>query len=157
LLIALVYLVYVIAASINSIQQTPSDLVVEPIRQGVETAKQEAMDMTAIKDWHLFGQPPEQTLPGQGLASGDNAIPQETKLQLKLLGVFFLPGQGNKKSSYAIIEAEDHVQKRYQSGDELPGSATLESIAQEQVILRHNQQNELLSMDRKKGILLKTQ
>ena len=109
------------------------------------------MDFLVIKDWHLFGQP--AAISAQN--SDQRGTPQETQLQLKLLGVFFLPDQ--KKASYAIIEADDHLQKKYRPDDELPGGATLQSIVKEQVILLRNNQRESLSMDRKKtGLLLKT-
>ena len=81
-----------------------------------------------------------------------NAKPQETQLQIKLLGVFFLPNQ--KKSSFAIIEGDDKLQKKYRLGEELPGGVTLQSIDKEQVILLRNQQPEYLSMDKTKTGLL---
>ncbi|MDO9399486.1 MAG: type II secretion system protein N, partial [bacterium] len=59
-----------------------------------------------------------------------------------------------KNASYAIIEADDHLQKKYRPGEELPGGSTLQSIAKEQVMLLRNNQRESLSMDRKKTGLL---
>jgi len=150
---ALAYLLYVAISTVQTFDNPVSvvTLTAESEQLGQEKTETKQMDFLVIKDWHLFGQP--VATPVQN--SEQHETPQETQLQLKLLGVFFLPDQ--KKASYAIIEAEDHLQKKYRPGDELPGGTTLQSIAKEQVILLRNHQRESLSMDRKKsGLLLKT-
>jgi Type II secretion system protein C len=115
------------------------------IEQGQKVQETKPLDFTAIKDWHLFGLTAAQN-------DGVNEIAHETQLQFKLLGVFFLSSQN--KNSFAIIETEDHVQKKYRPGDEVSGGITLLSIAKGQVILLHNNQREFLSMDRDKANLL---
>jgi Type II secretion system protein C len=150
LISALAYLVYVGVTTIQT-SAPPGVEVTQVLESGhppqgkVETKQ---VDFLAIKDWHLFGQPETIAAPN----SGQNEIPQETQLQLKLLGVLFRPNQN--KTSYAIIETDDHVQKKYRPGDEVPGGITLQSIAKQQVILLRNNQRESLSMDREKTKLL---
>jgi type II secretory pathway component PulC len=102
------------------------------------------MDFLTIKNWHLFGYTTVSIEENNQL----NEEPQKTDLQIKLLGVFFLPNQ--KTASYAIIEGDDKQQKKYRAGDEMPNSIILQSIAKDQVILLRNQQAEYLSMDRTK-------
>lgn len=144
-LVALAYLIILIStvpASYKAEQLT--DPIFEVEQPALEKSEKNKMDFLLIKDWHLFGNPDVST-EQKGVLNDE---PQETQLQIKLLGVFFLPNQ--KKTSYAIIESEDKIQKKYRLGDELPGSITLQSITKEQVILLRNQQPESLSMDRKK-------
>jgi type II secretory pathway component PulC len=114
----------------------------EPISQ--ENIKSTQMDFLTIKNWHLFGYTTVSIEENNQL----NEEPQKTDLQIKLLGVFFLPNQ--KTASYAIIEGDDKQQKKYRAGDEMPNSIILQSIAKDQVILLRNQQAEYLSMDRTK-------
>jgi hypothetical protein len=150
---ALVYFLYVAVSTIQA-SGHPEFAVApaaesEPLDQ--DKAETKPMDFLVIKDWHLFGEP--AAISAQH--SEQHETPQETQQQLKLLGVFFLPDQ--KNASYAIIEADDHLQKKYRPGEELPGGSTLQSIAKEQVMLLRNNQRESLSMDRKKtGLLFKT-
>lgn len=103
------------------------------------------MNFQLIKEWHLFGD-----TTSAGIVEGQMMA---TSLQIKLLGVFYLPNQPN--NSYAIIESEDKTQKKYHQGDELNNGSILQSIEKEQVILLHNQQTELLTIDRNRiGLLL---
>ncbi|MCX7106275.1 MAG: hypothetical protein NTV66_01700 [Methylococcales bacterium] len=147
--LALAYLIILISSIFPSYK---SEQLAEPIfeveQPALEKSEKNKMDFLLIKDWHLFGNPSVSN-EQKGVLNDE---PQETQLQIKLLGVFFLPNQ--KKTSYAIIESEDKIQKKYRLGDELPGSITLQSITKEQVILLRNQQPESLSMDRKKTGLL---
>ncbi|WP_292428786.1 type II secretion system protein N [Methylobacter sp.] len=150
---ALAYLLYVAISTILAFDNPEqlAVLTVESEQLDQEKTETKQMDFLVIKDWHLFGQ--SAVISAQN--SEQQGTPQETQLQLKLLGVFFLPEQ--KRNSYAIIETDDHIQKKYRPDDELPGGATLQSIATEQVILLRNNQRESLSMDRKKtGLLFKT-
>lgn len=116
----------------------------------------EPVDLTAIKDWHLFGQAPVAVEKDAAAVIAEGGKLPETQLQLKLLGVFFVQGpKGRENAGYAIIQSGDNQHKSYKPGDELPGGATLQSLASEQVVLKHNQQLESLSMDRQKGLLAK--
>ena len=150
LIFAIAYLLYV-AVSIIQVVVNPKPLanltaeVEQPYQEEIE---EKQPDLLAIKEWHLFGQVPSVA----NQMSAQNGVPPETELQIKLLGVFFLPDQ--KNASYAIIEVDDKSQKKYRQGDELPGGITLQSIAKEQVILLRNNQRESLSMNREKIDLL---
>jgi general secretion pathway protein C len=145
-LVASIYLIYVLFTPIykvNSTSQFQSLLPEsEPISQ--DNIKSTQMDFLNIKNWHLFGYTTVSIEENNQL----NEEPQKTDLQIKLLGVFFLPNQ--KTASYAIIEGDDKQQKKYRAGDEMPNSIILQSIAKDQVILLRNQQAEYLSMDRTK-------
>ena len=149
---ALAYLLYVAIPIIQNFGTPKTRVIItadsEPLIQ--EKPENKPRDFLLIQDWHLFGQPPSDA----AQLSAQNGTPQETQLQIKLLGVFFQPDQ--KNASYAIIEADDKSQKKYRPGDELPGGITLQSIAKEQVILLRNNQRESLSMDRNKTGLLFT-
>ena len=147
---AIGYLLYVVFLVIQAFSnpKLEKSLELQQEQKAQETQETRQLDFRAIKDWHLFGQ--TETMAAQN--GGLNEIPQETQLQLKLLGVFFLPNQ--KNTSYAIIETDDHVQKKYRPGDEVPGGITLQSIAKQQVILLRNNQRESLSMEREKTKLL---
>ncbi len=143
---ALFYLLHVVLSSnylINS--STPiHGSIVEDEQKAQGSSENQQMNFLVIKDWHLFGQ--------FDATVSQNSEPQKTQLQIKLLGVFFRPNQ--KESSFAIIEGEDKLQKKYQLGEELSGGITLQSIDKEQVILLRNQQPEFLSMDKTKTGLL---
>ncbi|MEI6335183.1 MAG: type II secretion system protein N [Methylococcaceae bacterium] len=149
---ALAYLLYVANPIIQDFGSSKTRVIItadsEPLIQ--EKPENKQRDFLLIQDWHLFGQPPSDA----AQLSAQNGTPQETQLQIKLLGVFFQPDQ--KNASYAIIEADDKSQKKYRPGDELPGGITLQSIAKEQVILLRNNQRESLSMGRNKTGLLFT-
>jgi len=95
-------------------------------------------DFSQIGDWHLFGQ----------ALSNDNAetVVTETQLQLTLLGVFLLSQQ--PESGLAIIQTEGGQQKKYRSGDELPGGASLQTIEKNRVVLLHNNRQEFLPLKR---------
>lgn len=102
----LLYVVFLVIQTFNNPKLETTFAVGQP-QKAQETKK---LDFTVIKNWNLFGQP--ETSAAQ--YGGANEIPQETQLQFKLLGVFCLPSQ--KKNSFAIIEADDHVQKKIPSG-----------------------------------------
>lgn len=150
-LAAMAYFIVVIFTTIQEygVGKTANKSIFEPVQQEQILTETKQMDFMLIKDWHLFGQP-DITATQKG---GPYEIPQETQLQLKLLGVFFMPSP--EKTSYAIIEAEDQIQKIYRAGDSLANGITLESIAREQVILLRNSQRESLSME-KTNLLAKT-
>jgi type II secretory pathway component PulC len=147
---AIAYLLYVVFLVIQAFSnpKLENSLALEQEQSAQEVQETRRLDFMAIKDWHLFGA--AETTETQH--AGINEIPQETQLQFKLLGVFFLPNQ--KITSYAIVETDDHLQKKYRPGDAMPGGVTLESIAKYQVIILRNNQRESLSMGRDKTNLL---
>jgi type II secretory pathway component PulC len=95
-------------------------------------------DLLQIADWHLFGQAVSHDQANGGVA--------ESRLQLKLLGVFLLSQA--PENAYAIIQAEDGQQKKYRPGDELPGGATLRSIEHLRILLSHDNRQEFLALQR---------
>lgn len=151
---ALMYLLYAVFSVMPWYAEDNSDHT-NAVAVSAETvaAPQEPVDLTIIKDWHLFGQAPVSPEKDAAVMVAEGGKLPETQLQLKLLGVFFL--QGQKNTGYAIIQSDGNQQKSYTPGDELPGGAALQSLASEQVVLKHNQQLESLSMDRQKGLFAK--
>lgn len=144
LISAIVYLLYVVISIFNStgnLQQTYA--IADEAKLPEPESNTKRLDLQLIKDWHLFGQSLNTNL----RTSDSQETPQETQLQLKLLGVFFLPDQ--QRNSYVIIQSEDQSQKKYRSGDELADGTKLQSISKAQVMLLRNNQRESLSMDRK--------
>ena len=77
---------------------------------------------------HLFGR-------SAGVAAPATADIRETRLQLKLLGVF---AADEPARSYAIIADPQKREDVYQIGDTLPGNVRLQAIHPDQVILERN-------------------
>jgi type II secretory pathway component PulC len=145
LIAALIYLLYVICSIFIFDGRPPhSDALAAQMElKDPDTIESKRLNLELMKNWHLFGQPlVKDNKPFDG-----QHIPQETQLQLKLLGVFFLPDQ--QRNSYVIIQAQDQFQNKYRSGDELPDGTKIESISKARVILLRDNQRESLSMDRK--------
>ena len=145
-------LAYFLIAMSSMTALTKTEPLTDEIPEQVVEEKPEEIqrDFQLIKDWHLFGSPEvavvEEEIKQQEIVS------QETALPIKLLGVFFLPNQTN--NSYAIIEDEIKVQKKYHLGEALPSGVIVQSITKEQVILLRNQQPETLSMLKERAGLL---
>ena len=148
---ALAYLVFVAISAFQPAENLAKSVILaaESAQQTQEKINKKQMDFMLIKDWHLFGQPVSTAAQDREL----NEEPQETELQLRLLGVFFLPSQ--PKTSYAIIETDGHTQKNYRLGDGVQSGITVHSILKEQVILLRNNVLESLSMKKTK-LLAKT-
>lgn len=110
----------------------------EPISSPTVAAKTPETDFGVIADWHLFGQletakptpPPVVTAP-------------ETKLNLRLVGVFFTERQGK---ALALIAEGSGEELSYTTGAQLPGGARLEQILQDRVVLSRNGHLETLSL-----------
>jgi type II secretory pathway component PulC len=146
LILALIYFAYAAFTLIRAFgKSVPADnLSVGSEQQFQNLSEQQPMDFLIIKDWHLFGNyvaQPEQAVSQQDIA-------QESALPVKLLGVFFLPDQ---KNSYAIIETDDHLHKKFRTGDEVSSGVTVQSITKQQVMLLRNDQREFITLDRKKA------
>lgn len=103
-----------------------------------------APDFSLISEWHLFGQAAENVAAASHIS--------ETQLNLKLQGVFWL--NQSVENVYAIIQAEDGVQKKYQPGDELPGGVSVQAIQPSKVVLLHNNRQETLSLEKNNTGLL---
>lgn len=89
-----------------------------------------------VANLHLFGQA------GGGVAPVAADI-RETRLQLKLLGVF---AADEPARSYAIIADPQKREEVYQIGDTLPGNVRLQAIHPDQVILERNGKLEKLML-----------
>ena len=95
-----------------------------------------------VRDWALFGTWEEQ----QGSGPEDEPVDApETRLQLKLLGVFQTGEQG--QSPGAIIAEQGDNGKLYRVGDRVPGNARLEQVHADRVILRRQGQLETLKLE----------
>jgi general secretion pathway protein C len=146
---ALAYFFLFISSIPTSISpKSLTDVVKVPSALDREKTEENERDFLLIKDWHLFGNAAVE-IDEVKMVGNDS---KETDLPIKLLGIFLLPDQDN--SSYVIIEDDAKEQKKYHLGDELPGGATLLSVAKEHVILLRNQQTESLSMVKERTGLL---
>ena len=122
-------------------QAPPS--ISDSARQPVATPNAVDADYTTIASWHLFGQvttakpapPPVVKAP-------------ETKLNLKLAGIFYAEGGGK---ALALIGGDSGDELSYAVGDQLPGGARLEQILRNQVVLSRNGRLETLSLPREDG------
>ena len=85
---------------------------------------------------HLFGR-------SAGAAAPATADIRETRLQLKLLGVF---ASDDPARSFAIIADPQKREEVYQVGDALPGNVRLQAIHPDQVILERNGKLEKLML-----------
>jgi general secretion pathway protein C len=102
----------------------------------------ERIQYQQVRDWALFGTWENQ----QGGGNGDQPVDApETRLQLKLLGVFQTGEQG--QSAGAIIAEQGDNGKLYRVGDRLPGNARLEQVHADRVILRRQGQLETLKLE----------
>lgn len=84
-----------------------------------------------ISQWHLFGAYDDRL-----------SVLPETQLALVLQGTMLTPK--NLKQSFAIVSANKAPAKVYKVGDALPGDATLERIANNEIVIRY--QGELQSL-----------
>jgi len=111
------------------------------VSQGRE---REAADIRTIKRWALFGDEPRQQARPQ---QPQEIKAPETKLNLALLGVFVAE---NAENSSAIVgEARGRGEaKRYGIGDRLPGTATLEGVFPDRILLRRNGRAETLTFSK---------
>jgi general secretion pathway protein C len=97
-------------------------------------------DYTVIADWHLFGRVNE---PQSATPSSELQAP-ETKLNLKLVGIYFT--QDDNKA-LAIIGEGAGEELTYSIGDQLPQSkARLEQILRDRVVLSRHGRLETLSL-----------
>ena len=92
-----------------------------------------APDYQVLAQWHLFGSAPV------AVAEVDNSSAPETRLNLRLVGVFH-------GLNIALIAEAGGEERRYRSGDTLPGGAVLEQVLERQVLLRYNGRRETLSL-----------
>lgn len=96
-----------------------------------------------VRDWSLFGTWEDQQ---GGGGNGDQPVDApETRLQLKLLGVFQTGEEG--QSPGAIIAEQGNNGELYRVGDRVPGNARLEQVHADRVILRRQGQLETLKLE----------
>lgn len=91
LILALAYFLYVAIPIIQDFGTPKTRVMITTDLEMLDQEKPEnkPRDFLLIHDWHLFGQLPSDAIQ----ISDQNGVPQETQLQIKLLGVFFLPDQ----------------------------------------------------------------
>ena len=109
-------------------------------KRATKQGQKPAYDMASMKSWHLFGVVAEgkseqdsQDVEAQANQPGDIADAQETRLQLKLLGVI-VAEEGAE--SHAVIEHQSESEL-YKVGDKLPGGrdVTLAWVLTDRAIL----------------------
>ncbi|OAI20948.1 hypothetical protein A1359_20030 [Methylomonas lenta] len=143
-LICMVYLSYVLS-SLAFLPDAEADSNYKMAEYPLVNVQLEpSPDFLLISEWHLFGQAAENVAAASNIS--------ETQLNLRLLGVFWL--NQSVENVYAIIQAEDGVQKKYQPGDELPGGVSVQAIRTSQVVLLHNNRQETLSLEKNNAGLL---
>lgn len=128
------YVLFFLTLAVASDVERPEPFV-PPLESAIDVP---TLDFLQIGDWHLFG----QALTND---SAETAV-TETQLQLTLLGVFLLSHA--PEAAGAIIQAEGGQQKKYRSGDELPGGASIQAIEKKRVVLFHNNRQEFLPLKR---------
>ncbi|GEM_PF-135702 len=120
----------------------PRDPELPRLEETESGASTETIRYQQVRDWALFGTWEDQ----QGGGTGDQPVDApETRLQLKLLGVFQTGEQG--QSPGAIIAEQGDNGKLYRVGDRLPGNARLEQVHADRVILRRQGQLETLKLE----------
>ncbi len=100
----------------------------------------EPIDYAAIAGWHLFGKL-ETSKP---VVSAPVEKAPETRLNLRLAGVFYSPGD----NGLAMIAEVGGEERSYRQGDSVPGGARLQRILQDRVVLERSGRLETLSMPR---------
>lgn len=102
-----------------------------PIKNG------QGVDFTIIAGWHLFGQ-------ADTVVSAPTPVEApETKLNLKLVGIFFAEDNTRALALIAEPNGEEHS---YRVGDLLPGGARLEQVFRDYIVLQRNGRQEKLSL-----------
>ncbi len=109
-----------------------------PVIPGSPTPQPSA-DVAAISAWHLFGKAESQR-PGP---PPPVAIPT-TPLNLRLVGTFFAERGSNP--ALALIAEGNNLERGYRIGEALPGSARLERIERDQVIVSRGGREEALKL-----------
>jgi general secretion pathway protein C len=94
-----------------------------------------------INQWHLFGKVEKHKPKAKPIAVVETA--PETKLNLKLLGVF---ASKNTATSRAIIADAKGKEESYSIGDDLPGGASLHEVLSDRIIISHNGRFETLRL-----------
>lgn len=123
----------------DSVPRDPELPLMEERSSGPET---ERMRYEEVRDWALFGTWEDPQANGSAEKPVDAP---ETRLQLKLLGVFQTGGKGQDPG--AIIAEQGNNGKLYRVGDRLPGNARLEEVYADRVMLRRQGQLETLKLE----------
>lgn len=133
--ISTLYLVWVISEWPRSQPAIPQIASTDTIIGSDPTT--EAKDYLQIASWHLMGE--------IDTVEAADTILVATPLQLKLIGIFYLPGQ--PQHSYAVIQSVDGVEQKYRIGETLPEGATLHAVERNRVVLKHHQRLEYLQFE----------
>lgn len=94
-----------------------------------------------ISQWHLFGEFIKQKPVPPPVQQAVETAP-DTRLSLKLLGVFSSTNQATARAIIADAKGEDS----FKIGDQLPGGAVLNSIFDDRVVLDHEGSLETLRL-----------
>ncbi|HAS50821.1 MAG TPA: type II secretion system protein GspC [Gammaproteobacteria bacterium] len=100
---------------------------------------QPSADVAAISAWHLFGKAEAK----RAAPPPPVAIPT-TPLNLRLVGTFF--AERGSDQALALIADGNNLERGYRIGEALPGSARLERIERDQVIVSRGGREEALKL-----------
>jgi general secretion pathway protein C len=107
------------------------------------TPSAQSTDYDTIASWHLFGDTPAAPAPVPQTAAAP-----ETRLRLRLAGLFYSP---NTSNALAIIAEGGGEALIYRVGDPLAPGVRLAEIRRDQVILSRNGRLETLSLPREES------
>lgn len=113
--------------------------LVQYARPAVQREVREQALARKIYDYHLFG----KYEPDKVVASAQPVVVPETRLNLKLRGVF---ASNDNNAARAIIADSRGEEDSYRIGSSVPGGAILNEIYPDRVILEHNGQLETLKL-----------
>lgn len=102
-----------------------------------------------ISNLHVFGLPEAPKPVKTVVAKPENA--PKTRLNLTLKGVL---AHSDPNNAFALIGQGSGPQKVYGVGDKLPGSAELLKVFKDRVIIKYQQREETLFLEKRKGINL---
>ncbi len=98
-----------------------------------------AADASVISAWRLFGQ-----VETQRPATPPPVVIPVTSLNLRLAGIFFAERGGDWM--LALIADGANPERSYRTGEALPGGAYLKRIERDQVVVSHNNREEVLRL-----------
>lgn len=134
--IAALYLLYALVCLADEPLLAGSMVLTAATDNSVAQTQPQVADYLRIGEWHLFGQ-------AEAAERIDDANILETQLQLKLLGTFV-----SATAMSAVVQSDDGSQQKYKVGDTLPGSARLDEIFANRILLSHNGRRESLALQR---------
>ncbi len=128
--------VYDLLLGRESVPDTPSAVSQVTTRHSVS--------VEGIAAMHLFGTP---TSSGEVARERTESL-QETRLSLKLVGVFVAD---DAQASAALVARRGQLAERYRIGERLPGNATLAEVYRDRVVISRDGVRELIRFEPRQG------